>query len=155
MLVRWIEFVVGIFMLVAIVALLFLALKVSGLSTAGGWFGQQTYKVTANFGDIGSLKIRTPIRISGVQVGYVSDIELNPTTYQAHVTLTLYDRINHLPEDTSAAITSSGLLGDNYVSLTPGYAQKMLHNGSQIYTTYSATSLQSLISTFLSGSKKP
>ncbi len=150
---RIVEFWVGVLMLLAVLALLFLALEVSGLSFKNGLFGQRGYQVTAVFDNIGSLKVRAPVRIAGVQIGSVSRIELNTTTYQADVEMTVQPHVNDLPIDTSARITSAGLLGENYISLTPGYAHAVLKSGSHVQTTYSATSLQSLISTFMSGGK--
>ncbi|MDF2690504.1 MAG: mlaD [Gammaproteobacteria bacterium] len=147
-----IEVWVGILMLMAGLALAFLALKVSGLSMDNDIFGAQSYHVTAVFSDIGGLKVRAPVRIAGVQIGTVTAIDLNPQTYQAQVTLSINKAIDNLPSDTSASVTSSGILGDNYVSLSPGYSSSSLKEGSKIITTYAATNLQSLISTFISNS---
>jgi phospholipid/cholesterol/gamma-HCH transport system substrate-binding protein len=148
------EILVGIFMILAILALIFLALKVSGLSTESDLFGRHSYELTAQFNDIGSLKVRAPVRIAGVEVGRVVGISLNNENFEAKVTMKIDDSVNDLPIDTSAAITSSGILGDNYVNLTPGYASTNLKEGGEITTTYSATNLQSLISTFMSGGNK-
>lgn len=150
---RMIEFWVGLFMLLAVLAMLFLAVEVSGLSMSKSLFGQNGYQVTAIFSNIGNLKIRAPVRVAGVQIGSVSSISLDKTTYQAKVTLTIDSHIDDLPVDTSARVTSTGLLGENYVSLTPGYGRQVLKSGSKIETTYSATSIQSLISTFVNGGK--
>ncbi|MDF2529588.1 MAG: outer rane lipid asymmetry maintenance protein MlaD [Gammaproteobacteria bacterium] len=147
-----IEVWVGLLMVMGALALAFLAFKVSGLSINNDVFGAKSYNVTAVFSDIGGLKVRAPVRIAGVQIGTVTGIALDPQTYQAQVTLTINDGINNLPSDTSASVTSSGILGDNYVSLSPGYSDTTLKNGGKIITTYSATNLQSLISTFISNS---
>lgn len=148
-----IEIWVGLLMLLGVFAFIFMALTVSGLSMTQNPFEKNTYTLTADFTDLGSLKVRSAVRIAGVQVGVVSKISLDPQTYQAHVVLSM-DKNIVLPTDTSASITASGILGDNYVSLTPGFAAQNLANQGQITTTYAATSLQSLISTFMSGSKK-
>ncbi len=150
---RVVEFWVGLFMLLAVLALIFLAVQVSGLGVSKGLFGRGGYAVTATFNNIGNLKIRSPVRVAGVQIGTVSNIQLDKTTYQARVTLTIDSNIDDLPANSSARITSSGLLGENYISLTPGYSHQVLKAGSKIETTYSATSIQSLISTFMSGGK--
>ena len=142
---------VGTLMLLAVLALIFLALKVSGLAFDRSLFGSESYQVTAAFGDIGDLKIKAPVRVAGVQVGKVIGVSLNKN-YMADVTISIDQQVNNLPLDTSASVVKSSLLGDNYVSLAPGYSNKMLVNGSAIVTTYSATSLESLISTFMSGS---
>jgi len=145
------DLLVGIFMLMAALALAFLALKVSGLAFSQIFSSGGSYQVTASFSDIGDLKIRAPVRVAGVQIGQVSQIVLDKN-YTADVTLSINQKINNLPQDTSASIVRSSLLGDNYVSLSPGYSDKNLSNNSVIVTTYSATSLESLISTFMSGS---
>ena len=143
-----IEILVGMLMLLGALALAFLALKVSGLAVNGDMFGNNSYKISADFNNIGTLKARSPVRIGGVEVGTVSTIKLNPTTFQAQVTMKIKGNINQIPSDTSARIASSGLLGDNYISLLPGYSEQSLKNGSIIHTTYSATSIVNLLSTF-------
>lgn len=139
---------VGVLMLFAFLALIFLALKVSGLAFSKDLFGSSTYQVSASFSQIGDLKIRAPVRVAGVQIGEVSNIVLD-NNYNAKVTLSINQGIDDLPLDSSASIQQTSLLGDNYVSLSPGYSDKMLENGGVIQTTYSATSLESLISTFM------
>ena len=148
------DLIVGLFMLLAALALIFLALKVSGLAFDRSLFGSGSYRVSATFGNIGDLKIRAPVRIAGVQIGKVTDIELNKN-YSAVVTMDINSSIDNIPVNSSASVVRSSLLGDNYVGITPGYAEENLKNGSKITTTYSATSLESLISTFMgSGGKK-
>jgi phospholipid/cholesterol/gamma-HCH transport system substrate-binding protein len=149
---KTLEIWVGILMLLALAAFTFMAFKVSGL-TASSAFVSHSYTVNAQFSDVGGLKTRAAVRIAGVQVGEVSALSLNPETYEAKVSLSIENDV-HLPTDTSAAITASGILGDNYISLTPGYASQNISNGGTINTTYAATSIQSLISTFMSGAKK-
>lgn len=143
------EFGVGLLILLGLLAFMFMALKVSGM-TSSNPFLTTTYDVTANFTDIGSLKVRSPVRIAGVQIGTVSEIDLNPKTYEAHVVMSIQKSIE-IPDDSSVSITSSGILGDNYASVTPGYAATNMKSGGQFGTTYAATSLTSLISTFMSG----
>lgn len=147
-----VDLLVGMLMLLAALALIFLALKVSGLAFNQQLFGGGTYEVTASFSNIGDLKIRAPVRVAGVQIGEVHQIVLDPD-YTADVTLSINQKINNLPIDTSASILQTSLLGDNYVSLSPGYSDQVLKDHSVIVTTYAATSLESLISTFMSGSK--
>lgn len=150
------ELWVGLFMVFAILAFVFLALKVSGMTSTANPFASSTYDVSANFTDIGGLKARSAVRIAGVQIGTVQSISLNPQTYEANVTLAINKNIL-IPSDSSASVTASGILGDNFISISPGYATQNLANGGQIMTTYAATSWQSLISTFMSngtGEKK-
>ena len=151
---RGIEISVGIFMILGLLALIFLALKVSGLSIGGKFWSRSSYQLIADFSDVGGLKVRSPVRVAGVQIGVVNGITLNPTTYKADVSLKITQSKAKLPDDSSASIVASGLLGDNYISLQPGYSSKFYTNGNRIETTYSATNLQSLISTFMSGSHK-
>ena len=146
-----IEIWVGVFMLLAILAFVFMSLKVSGLNQSD--LTGHNYDLAANFTDVGGLKARAAVRIAGVQVGTVQSVTLNPETYEAHVILSMQKTVS-IPQDSSASITSSGILGDNYISITPGFAPQNLANNGQIMTTYAATSLTSLISTFMSGAKK-
>lgn len=149
-----VEFLVGIFMLLGVVALAFLALKVSGLTLNKNLFGSHTYKIFANFDNIGSLKVRSPVRVAGVEIGTVSAIVLDATAFQARVTMKIENSIADIPTDSSARITSAGLLGDDYVSISPGYAEKFLQPDGVIQMTYAATNITNLLSTF-SGSFKP
>ena len=139
---RTIETCVGLFLLAAIGALLVLALKVSGLTS---FFKAEGYNVTAQFDDIGQLKVRAAIKISGVTIGEVNAIYLDPTSYKAVVTLHIHSTIKDIPDDSSAAILTAGLLGDNYIEITPMYSTKFLKNGSEIQETHSAMILEKLI----------
>src|SRR6476620_5291583 len=116
------------------VALLILAFKVSGLSTS---MGKDGYYLTANFDTIGSLKVRAPITIAGVKVGQVTNIQLDNKTFKAIVTMQI-DRAHELPTDSSASIFTQGLLGANYISLSPGYEETNLKNGERIENTHPA-----------------
>jgi phospholipid/cholesterol/gamma-HCH transport system substrate-binding protein len=142
------EISVGILIILAALALMFTAIKVSGLSVNN--VTARTYELKAVFANIGDLKIRAPVRLAGVSIGQVTGISLDPQTFEAKVTVTIRKNIDSLPADTSASISQAGLLGDNYVSLTPGFSEENLHPGDQIQTTYSATNISSLLSTFMS-----
>lgn len=139
---RSLESLVGLFVLFAIISLTVLAFKVSGLTSL---FPEKSYSVTAAFDDIGGLKVRAPIKIGGVQVGEVGKIDLDPATFRAIVTMRIYNRFNDIPDDSSAGIFTSGLLGDNYITITPMYNKTYLKNGSQIEMTNSAMVLEKLI----------
>ena len=149
---RLIQFWVGVLMILAVIALIFLALRVSGLSMTHWPFTPKDYKLNAVFNDIGNLKVRAPVRVAGVQVGQVIKITLNPETFQAHIVMEINPKVNDLPTDTSASISTVGLLGENYVSLSPGYSSKLLGPDGRIGTTYSATNISSLLSTFVNSS---
>lgn len=142
---RIVEVIVGLFMVLAFLALIFLAFKVSGVS----FTSQTTYLVTADFDDIGSLKVRAPVQVSGVTVGRVSDINLDPQTFRARVTLEISSQYNNFPVDTSASIFTQGILGSNYIALSPGYEAENLKSGGHIDTTHSALILENLIGQLL------
>lgn len=147
MLKKMTEILVGLFMILGILALTFLALEVSGLS---GYSNKvDYYKISADFDNVGGLKVRAPVMIGGVSVGQVSNIVLNKTDYRAKVTLLIDKDKAQLPTDTSASIYTQGLLGSNYVNLSPGYAETFLKNGGVIDTTNSAVILEKLIGQFL------
>ncbi|OGT37019.1 MAG: outer membrane lipid asymmetry maintenance protein MlaD [Gammaproteobacteria bacterium RIFCSPHIGHO2_12_FULL_38_14] len=143
---RFIDSIVGLFLLLAFFALTLLAFKVSGLTTL---FPTQTYTVTAAFDDIGGLKVRSPVKIGGVQVGEVSQIDLDPITFKAIVYMKIADQFNDIPDDSSASILTAGLLGDNYISITPMYSKTFLKKGSEIQFTTSAMILEKLIGQFI------
>lgn len=144
------EIGVGAFVLLALLALIFLAFQASDL--AEGW-NRKMYTVTASFDNIGGLKMRSPITISGVKIGYVSKIDLDQTTFQAVVSMRIFSKYNAIPEDTAANIYTSGLIGSNYIGLSPGYHSKFLKEGDTIETTRSALVLENLISQYLFGMK--
>lgn len=143
---RLIESLVGLFLIFAIASLTTLAFKVSGLTTL---FPIESYHVTADFEDIGGLKVRSPVKIGGVQIGEVSNIALDPNTFRAIVTLQIQKQFNDIPDDSSAAILTAGLLGDNYIAITPMYNKTVLKNGGQILYTNSAMVLEKLIGQFI------
>ncbi|EKD78156.1 MAG: ABC-type transport system involved in resistance to organic solvents periplasmic component [uncultured bacterium] len=136
------ELGVGFFIIVALCGLLFLAFKVSGLTQLGNG---HYYILKADFDNIGGLKVRAPVSVSGVKIGQVSAIQLNPISYRAEVILQIDNHFKDLPVDTSANILTQGLLGSNYVSLSPGFEQQMLQPGNYIETTHSALILENLI----------
>lgn len=129
-------------MLAAFLAFLVLAFKISGLST---YSGRNGYYVTAAFDNVGGLKVRAPVTIAGVRVGEVTGVNLNDTDFKAVVTMRLNAKQDKIPEDSSARILTQGLLGSNYISLTPGFDSQFLHAGSQITETQPALILENLI----------
>lgn len=143
---RSIESFVGLFLLAATIGLLVLAFKVSGLTS---FFKLEGYDVTAAFDDIGQLKVRAPVKIGGVTIGEVIDINLDPTSFKAMVTLRIHATVNDIPNDSSASILTAGLLGDNYIAITPMYSKEYLKNGGEIQETHSAMILEKLVGQFL------
>jgi phospholipid/cholesterol/gamma-HCH transport system substrate-binding protein len=140
-----IETLVGIFVLLGLAGLVFLALKAANLGT---FSAGDTYTLTAYFDNIGALKVRAPIRSAGVLVGRVASIKLDPKQYQGVVQLEI-QRDVQFPADSSLRILTSGLLGDQYVGVEPGAQDKMWAPGDKITHTQSAVVLESLISQFL------
>jgi phospholipid/cholesterol/gamma-HCH transport system substrate-binding protein len=142
-----IETLVGLFVLLGFLAIVFLALQAANLTT---FQRGNTYIVNARFDDIGGLKVRAPIKSAGVTVGRVKSIMLDGKSFQGYVTMELNSDVQ-FPTDTSAKILTSGLLGDQYVGLVPGGEDKVLKEGDTIKLTQSAVVLESLISQFLYG----
>ena len=136
---------VGTFVAIGIGAVLFLALKVGNLVSFGSAPG---YRLEARFDNIGGLKVRAPAKAAGVVVGRVERIKLDPTTYQAVVTLKV-DHGYEFTTDTIASILTSGLLGEVYIGLDPGGDTKMLADGTRLAKTQSAVILEKLIGQFL------
>lgn len=144
------ELGVGLFMLAGILGLVFLGLRVSGLNLAGVGAGD-TFQLQANFANVGGLKPRSRVTMAGVNVGRVVAIELDTEWYDAQVTLELDAELEgHLPRDTTAAILTSGLLGEQYIGLSVGGDPETLSNGDTIRDTQSALVLEELIQQFVS-----
>ena len=136
---------VGLFVLTGVMALMILSLKVGNLSTYGS---TQSYVITGNFENIGGLKIRSPVKASGVVVGRVSDIQFSTKTYDAIVSMNM-DGDYQFPKDTFASILTSGLLGEQYIGLAAGGDEQMLEEGDAIMKTNSAVVLEEMIGRFL------
>ena len=136
---------VGFFVALGIAAVMFLALKVGNLSSSRL---SETYVLQAKFVNIGGLKVRGPVKSAGVVVGRISDIQFDPATYEAVVTMTIDGRYR-FPKDTFASIFTAGLLGEQYVGFDAGGDEKMLKAGDTIAKTQSAVVLEKLISQFL------
>jgi len=143
---RGAELLVGLFVAAGVAALLMLALQVSNLSTLQRGDG---YELTAHFDNVGGLTERARVTAAGVTVGRVVDIVYDQRTYTARVTLEIGRRYDRFPEDTSASIHTAGLLGEQYVSLSPGASEEFLGDGGAIRQTQSALVLEELIGQFL------
>ncbi len=136
---------VGFFVLLGGAALLFLALKAGNLLTLNF---QDTYTVTAKFDNIGGLKPGAAVKSAGVVVGRVGAISFDDKSFQARVILKMNQGVA-FPKDSSAKILTSGLLGEQYIGLEPGAAEKNLATGDIITQTQSAVVLENLIGQFL------
>ncbi len=136
---------VGFFVALGIGAVLFLALWVASAATLAAAGG---YEVRANFGNIGGLKVRAPVKSAGVVVGRVADIRFDNESFEAVVTMSI-DRRYAFPKDTSAKILTSGLLGEQYIGLAAGGDTVNLKDGDTLKLTQSAIVLENLIGQFL------
>ena len=144
---RYIEAVVGVFIIVGFLALGFLAVQVSGLSMDSQ---KETYRVYAQFDDLGGLSVRGRVSVSGVTVGKVSAISLDKKTYRALVEMEIYKSVDSLSVDTVASIQTAGLLGEKFVGLSVGGDPDILADGDTIFDTQSALNLEKLIGAFAS-----
>ncbi len=150
---RKLEFWVGAFMLAGIIAILVMIFKVANVTGLGSG---EAYRLSAHFDNIGSLKVRSPVKIGGVVVGRVSAIDLDKKSYVPMVTLSIDKKYGYFPDTSSAEILTSGLIGEQYISLKPGFDDgdtDMLKDGDKIEDTKSAIVLEDLIGQFLYSAK--
>ncbi|MDE3931431.1 outer membrane lipid asymmetry maintenance protein MlaD [Glaesserella parasuis] len=149
------EFWVGLFVLLGLGALVFLGLRVANVQ---GFSSEKSYSLYATFDNIGGLKVRAPIKVGGVVIGRVSDIQLDPKTYTPKVTLVINEEFNQIPDTSSLSIKTAGLLGEQYIALNVGFVLEgetaMLKEGDSFADTNSAMVLEDLIGQFLYGDKK-
>ncbi|GJM07399.1 MAG: putative phospholipid ABC transporter-binding protein MlaD [marine bacterium B5-7] len=148
---RGTEIAVGLFMILGVLAFIMLAFKISGLTTV---FHHESYAVTADFDNIGGLKVRAPVKMAGVSIGQVTAIDLDRTNYRAKVFMQIDDAYNKLPDDSSMSVFTEGLLGANYISVTPGFDEAFLKAGSHVQETHAALVLENLIGQFLFSMKE-
>lgn len=146
-----VELTSGIFLLMGIAALLWLATEATDY---GMQVGEETYLVSARFTNVADLKERAPVKIGGVSVGLVDSISLDPVMFDAIVKMRIDERFADIPTDTSASILTSGVLGDRYVGLEPGGAMEALTDGDEIFITQSAVVLETMISKYLFNTSK-
>jgi len=148
------EFAVGAFLLLALGSLLVLAIA----STNGKFgFGHATYPLKARFTNLGQLRPAAPVKIGGVVVGNVAEIQLDPAKFDSVVTLAIDSRYKDLPADTSASILTGGLLGESYVGLQPGGDVESLKPGDEIAFTTPAVDLIQMVGKYMfgGGASKP
>ena len=143
---KTLDTLVGLFVAAGVVAIFFLGMRVSNLTTFGGNDG---YTISARFENSGGLKVRSPVSVAGVRIGRVSSITFDNESYQSIVTMLIEPQYNQLPDDTTASIITSGLLGEQYVGLEPGGSEDFFQNGGEIDITQSALVLEEIIGQFL------
>ncbi|MBG3059169.1 outer membrane lipid asymmetry maintenance protein MlaD [Proteus mirabilis] len=149
-----IEVWVGLFVVIALIAVVFLSLKVADIKEVGN---QPTYRVYASFGNIGGLKERSPVKIGGVVIGRVASITLKEEmegNYRPEVALDILNIYDHIPDSSSLSIRTSGLLGEQFLALNLGFYDEdlgsdFLKDGGRITNTHSAMVLEDLIGQFL------
>ncbi len=140
------EFAVGAFLLLALASLLVLA--VASTNQRFG-MGGGDYVLKARFSQIGQLRQQAPVKVGGVTIGQVADIQLDPVKYDSIVTLSLDSKFKDLPADTSAGIFTSGLLGESYIGLQPGGDPEVLKSGDEIVFTQPAVDLIQLVGKYM------
>lgn len=141
-----IELTVGIFVGIGLAAFFMLAMQVSNLSNLTS---EGTYQIAARFENIGGLKPRSAVKVSGVRVGQVVAIDYDSTSFEAVVKMDINEKYSEFPKDTIASIYTSGLLGDQFVGLEPGGDMVLLKNNDEISHTQSAMVLEQIIGQFL------
>lgn len=141
-----VEFASGVFLLLGIAALVWLATRATDY---GQEIGKETYSVSARFDNVADLRNRAPVKIGGVTIGMVESITLDPVSFEAVVKMSLASRFDEIPSDTSAAVLTSGVLGDRYIGLEPGGAPDMLADGDELFMTQSALVLEQIIGKYL------
>ena len=140
------EFAVGAFLVLALASLLVLAFASTNRQFG---IGGGSYPLTARFSNLGQLRLQAPVKIGGVVVGRVDKIGLDPVKFDSVVTLAIDKRYADLPGDTSAGIFTSGLLGENYVGLSPGGDPEVLKPGEEIAFTQPAVDLLQLAGKYM------
>lgn len=141
-----VELASGIFLLLGIAALVWLATTATDY---GQDIGKETYRLTARFQNVADLRDRAPVKIGGVTIGTVESITLDPVSFEAVVTMGISTRFNEIPSDTGASVLTSGVLGDRYIGLDPGGAPDMLQDGDELFITQSAFVLEQVVGKFI------
>jgi phospholipid/cholesterol/gamma-HCH transport system substrate-binding protein len=142
------EVVTGVFVLLGLLGVAYLSVSIGGLRI----LPRDEYRVTARFSNVGDLKARAPVKVAGVTVGRVQSIRL--ADYYGETELAIARNVT-LPKDTIASIATAGLLGDAYVSLSPGGAETNLHDGDRITHTEPALNMADIIGRTAFGGPSP
>ncbi|MDO1529062.1 outer membrane lipid asymmetry maintenance protein MlaD [Fulvimonas sp. R45] len=108
-----------------------------------------TYQVKARFSNVGTLSVGAPVKMAGVAIGQVASVQADPTKLDALVTLAIDKKYDQIPDDSAAAVFTSGLIGSQYVAIQPGGSPDMLKDGDELILTQSAMQLEDLIGKFL------
>jgi phospholipid/cholesterol/gamma-HCH transport system substrate-binding protein len=149
---RSVEIGTGLFVLLGMSSLFFLTTQTTG---GDDFQAESFYTVQARFENIGSLRQRAPVTMSGVTIGRVTEVKFDPVALEAVVEFVIDAQFDQIPDDSDASILTSGILGSQYIGLQAGGSDLYLEDGSEILFTQSAIVLENLIGKFLvnSGSK--
>lgn len=143
---RSVEVGTGLFVLLGMGALFFLTTQTTG---GDDFTAEETFTVEARFENIGSLRNRAPVAMSGVTIGRVTDVQFDPATLEAVVSFVIDSQFDQIPDDSDASVLTSGILGSQYIGLQAGGSDTYLEDGSEILFTQSAIVLENLIGKFL------
>ena len=143
---RNLELTVGLFILAGLLALLILALRVSGLTLSPNG---STYTVYAHFDNVSGLTSRSKVTMAGVTIGQVKSITFDKNRYTGMVEMAINSNVDTLPYDSTASIVTAGLLGEKYIGISVGGDDMVLRDGDEIHDTQSALVLEELIGRFL------
>jgi len=143
---RSVEIGTGLFVLLGMSSLFFLTTQTTG---GDDFTAESVFTIEARFENIGSLRERAPVTMSGVTIGRVTDVSFDPVSLEAVVTFVIDSRYDQIPDDSDASILTSGILGSQYIGLQAGGSDLYLEDGSEILFTQSAIVLENLIGKFL------
>ena len=143
---RSVEIGTGLFVLLGMSALFFLTTQTTG---GESFSADDTYQVEAWFDNVGSLKSRAPVAMSGVTIGRVTSVSFDAGRLQARVLLEIDSKYDAIPDDSDASILTAGMLGSQYIGLQAGGSEDNLEDGSEIYIVQDAIVLENLIGKFL------
>lgn len=143
---RSVEIGTGLFVLLGMSALFFLTTQTTG---GESFSADDTYEVEAWFDNVGSLKSRAPVAMSGVTIGRVTSVSFDAERLQARVLLEIDSKYDAIPDDSDASILTAGMLGSQYIGLQAGGSEDSLEDGSEIYIVQDAIVLENLIGKFL------
>ncbi|MGI9258185.1 MAG: outer membrane lipid asymmetry maintenance protein MlaD [Gammaproteobacteria bacterium] len=143
---RSVEVGTGLFVLLGMGALFFLTTQTTG---GDDFSAEETYRVEARFENIGSLRNRAPVAMSGVTIGRVTSVTFDPETLEAVVQFVVDSQFSQIPDDSDASILTSGILGSQYIGLQAGGSDTYFEDGSEVLFTQSAIVLENLIGKFL------
>ena len=143
---RSVEIGTGLFVLLGMTSLFFLTTQTTG---GDDFQAERVFSVEARFENVGSLRERAPVTMSGVTIGRVTQVTFDPETLEAVVKFVIDARYDQIPDDSDASILTSGILGSQYIGLQAGGSDMYLDDGSEILFTQSAIVLEHLIGKFL------